>query len=675
MAKKKGKKGTSRKKGAGKRGRRDEKARVEEKKKTSSNIADGEMVMPTHRVQYVKPKDQLTLSETELKIEHERILTWSDPNFSSNSVRFDFSNGGFTKQVTSEKDQVAIHFSSDGDRVFRGTEEGECAAELKAIQVSSRATKNDDEDVGDVAGSGEDGPAKNQFKFSERACQTYNAPMRDFGISTCPPKTESLVGSVTQWKIYDAYLEEFKNVKREEEIVKRLKNGGTSRTTEDASEVTKSADDKDEDIIHSAEMGRALKVLERMVNQNCQDEIYQDFKYWEDVSDNFREGEGSLLPLWRFSSDHSKHKHVTSIAQHPHFADLFAVGFGSYSFMQQGSGLIHCYSLKNSASPEYAFTTESGVMCLDFHPQHHSLLCVGCYDGTVLVFDVRSKNNRPIYRSTIKTGKHTDPVFQVMWQEEDLSKVLNFHSVSLDGRVANWLMSNSELKMETLMELKLMSSASKELEEDMMLTGLAGGTCFDFNAQSEHLFVVGTEEGSIHKCSKAYSGTYLETYEGHHMIVYSVSWNKFHPDIFISCSADWTVKIWDHASQKPLMTFDLGDAVGDVKWSPYSSTVFCAVTNDGKARIFDLSVNKHEPICEQKILKRSKLTKVSFNKTHPIISCGDERGSVVSLKLSPNVRKHWKVGPFSKEKIAEEAARLTAILSNVDVRPEEKTSK
>ena len=45
-------------------------------------------------------------------------------------------------------------------------------------------------------------------------------------------------------------------------------------------------------------------------------------------------------------------------------------------------------------------------------------------------------------------------------------------------------------------------------------TGLAGGCCFDFNRHNEHLFIVGTEEGKIHKCSKAYSGQYLETYEG-----------------------------------------------------------------------------------------------------------------------------------------------------------------
>lgn len=29
----------------------------------------------------------------------------------------------------------------------------------------------------------------------------------------------------------------------------------------------------------------------------------------------------------------------------------------------------------------------------------------------------------------------------------------------------------------------------------------------------DHLFIVGTEEGALHKCSKAYSGRYLANYE------------------------------------------------------------------------------------------------------------------------------------------------------------------
>jgi dynein intermediate chain 1 len=271
---------------------------------------------------------------------------------------------------------------------------------------------------------------------------------------------------------------------------------------------------KEEDVIHSAAMGKSLRILERMVNQNAEDEIFQDFKYWEDLSDQFREGEGSLLPLWRFSTERTKRKQVTSIACNPAFSDLFAVGYGSYDFMRQGSGMICCFTLKNTSHPEYSFATESGVMCLHFHPQHHALLAVGCYDGTVMVYDVRNKQNRPIYTSSIKTGKHTDPVWQVIWQEADIAKELNFFSVSSDGRVANWVMSkNSEFKMEAVMNLKLVTSNSDEPDDETSLTGLAGGCCFDFNKQSEHLFIVGTEEGKIHKCSKAYSGQYLETYD------------------------------------------------------------------------------------------------------------------------------------------------------------------
>lgn len=43
-----------------------------------------------------------------------------------------------------------------------------------------------------------------------------------------------------------------------------------------------------------------------MVNQNTYNEIALDFKYWEDASDEFRETEGTLLPLWKFSFERAK---------------------------------------------------------------------------------------------------------------------------------------------------------------------------------------------------------------------------------------------------------------------------------------------------------------------------------------------------------------------------------
>ena len=391
--------------------------------------------------------------------------------------------------------------------------------------------------------------------------------------------------------------------------------------------------------LYSSEMKASLKFMERMVNQIAEDSIYRDFKYYEDKSDEFRPNEGSLMPLWRFDTDKSKKKQVTALAWNPEYHDLFAVGYGSYDFMRQGTGLVCCFSLKNTKHPEFIFTTEHGVMSLAWHPQQAALLSIGLYDGTVLVYDVRSKNTKPIYQSTIRTNKHTDPVWQVYWEKEDVGENLNFYSISSDGRVTNWNLLKNKLEPEETMRLKLVTGQKEgEIEDDTALVGLAGGMCFDFNQFIEHLFLVGTEEGKIHKCSKAYSGQYLETYEGHNLAIYSVKWNPYHQRIFLSASADWTVKLWDHTFNTPIMSFDLGLAVADVAWAPYSSTVFAAATADLTCRVYDLATDKHGELCKSKILRRGKLTKVQFNPSHPIIIVGDEKGGINCYKLSPNLR-------------------------------------
>ena len=123
------------------------------------------------------------------------------------------------------------------------------------------------------------------------------------------------------------------------------------------------------------------------------------------------------------------------------------------------------------------------------------------------------------------------------------------------------------------------------------------------------------------------------------MSVYTVCYNPFHGSYFLSASADWTVKLWDHADPKPLMTFDLNSSVGDVAWSPYSSTVFAAVTAEGKVFVFDLNENKYSPMCEQLIVRKAKLTHIMFHLTEPIVLVGDDKGNVTSLKLSPNLRR------------------------------------
>lgn len=99
-------------------------------------------------------------------------------------------------------------------------------------------------------------------------------------------------------------------------------------------------------------LAKALKVMERTVNHNAELECFQDYKYYEDKNEHERgDGRGSFLPLWRFQFGKAKRKTVTSIVWNPEFPDLFAVGYGSYDFLRQESGIICCFSLKNTSHP------------------------------------------------------------------------------------------------------------------------------------------------------------------------------------------------------------------------------------------------------------------------------------------------------------------------------------
>lgn len=682
----------------------------------------------------VKPDRQLELTEDERKEEIQRVLTGDDPNVPRNVCKYSYKDRCFKLDPPGQSDHMAVHFSSEGSSLHidskeyqsqKRREDKKREAEADPRKQNDAVDKKSGDGSGDVKhDNGEEGVAagtttgvevaaatsstcsddgKNQFNFSERATQTFNNPTRSREVNTEPPPVTQYSANVSQWQIYDSYMSDA--------LIGRMgsnegKGGGGSETRggmrfEDRLSVILEDDGSkgSKDPMHGENMARLLKITERLVNQNSGDEIFQDFKYWEDLSDEYRQGEGSLLPLWRFSTEQTKRKQATSVCWNPRYSDLFAVSYGSFDFSKQASGLICLFSLKNTSYPEYIFRTEAGVMCLDFHPQHPSLLAVGCYDGSVMVYDVSSGKTTPIYSSSVRTGKHTDPVWQVHWQCEDYGKECTFYSVSSDGRVAKWHMCKNELKMEPVMTLKLTAppasaavagaavTSSKDsytsndgdddaysaavLPEEVIavaasstLSGLASGCCFDFNQTQDHLFVVGTEEGSIHKCSKAYSGQYLETYVGHHMAVYAVKWNPFHERIFITCSADWTVKLWDHDISHPIMSFDLGNSIGDICWSPYSSTVFGCVTSDGKVHVFDLAENKNEALCQQKITKKGRLTNVKFNSKDYILIVGDDRGVAHTLKLSPNLRK-CRNPPEDKDVGFEEwqRARMETLLS------------
>ena len=58
-----------------------------------------------------------------------------------------------------------------------------------------------------------------------------------------------------------------------------------------------------------------------------------DFKDYEDPSDEFRDKEGTLLPLWKFSYGKFKSMEVTGLCWNSAYQDLFVATLGSCQYI------------------------------------------------------------------------------------------------------------------------------------------------------------------------------------------------------------------------------------------------------------------------------------------------------------------------------------------------------
>ncbi|OAF66873.1 Axonemal dynein intermediate chain 1 [Intoshia linei] len=615
-----------------------------------------------------KPMNQLQLTEKELKEEHTRILTANNPHAPKNLVQYNYKEQKYI--LIQNIDQIAHNFSMCGHLLFKSTEEGQ--DQLKYNERQSEANNVVKADNGQTTETADyDGTKKihNQFNYNDRASQTYNNPLREHGSQTQQPAKTVIADTVNQANIFDAYEKDFMKQKKTKEKKEKI-----PKKTNDVKKNYN--DNQSEDI---GKVAKAATITERMVNQNTYDDVTMDFKYWEDVSDEYRDKQGSLLPLWKFMSEKSKKMVVTSIQWHPVYNDLFGASFGSFEFRKDTKGMFMFFSLKNPSYPDYTFETNVGIMSFNIHPENHSLVVLGMADGTVGVIDVTKLNENFLYKSSATNGKHSDPVWEVRWTNDNNATNLNFYSVSSDSRVSKWVMIKDEIEYRDVIQLPINEpQEEKTIKSEKKIDIRDGGFTFDFHPQKDYKYIVGSRKGKLYLCCKLYSSRFLKIFNAHTMTIYRVTWNKYNTDLFITCSADWTICIWNQNStdDEPLFTFDVGASVEDVCWAPYSSTVFAAVTIEGVAIVYDIAVNKYDYICKQTITtkKKTKLTKISFNPVYPIIIVGDDRGHISCLKLSPNLRirmKEKKTLEVQKpeEKLAEryeyEKNKLEKILSNM----------
>ena len=76
-----------------------------------------------------------------------------------------------------------------------------------------------------------------------------------------------------------------------------------------------------------------------------------------------------------------------------------------------------------------------------------------------------------------------------------------------------------------------------------------GVRCIAFKPDDEGIFLIGTDQGLVYKCTTEYNSKFLHTYRAHDTPVYNIVWNTFVSSIFMTCAAEWHLKIWVDASE------------------------------------------------------------------------------------------------------------------------------
>ncbi|TNN27313.1 WD repeat-containing protein 78 [Liparis tanakae] len=187
-----------------------------------------------------------------------------------------------------------------------------------------------------------------------------------------------------------------------------------------------------------------------------------------------------------------------------------------------------------------------------------------------------------------------------------------------------------------LMKLKKVQSTKKKAggtQTDGVLSALTPGLCLDFHPTDSSVYLVGTWDGRVHRGSCSNSQQLVGTYRKHFCPVNGVAWSPFSPDVFLSCSSDWTVQLWQTDLQQPALSFSSTQtAVRHVLWSP-----------------------RLEPVLVQPAALGVAMTSLLFSRETDCVLVGDSEGQVEVYQL-----QNLRVGPGSQVDVLENIVRSAA---------------
>ncbi|KAJ7224477.1 WD40-repeat-containing domain protein [Mycena pura] len=380
----------------------------------------------------------------------------------------------------------------------------------------------------------------------------------------------------------------------------------------------------------------STKIFHRVLNDHYN--YMSDYTQGTETGSDDSEGRRVKRVCEFWSERYGKNRSITDVDWSPKFPELAVASYNkNHAALNEPAGIVAVWNTHSVERPEFVFHSPSDVLSVLFSPFHSNLIFGGTYSGQILLWDNRSKH-LPVLKTPLSAAGHTHPVYAI--QMVGTQNAHNLITSSTDGTVCSWLVDMLAQPQETL---ELIHAGHNK-------TGEVAITALDFPNNETTTFWVGTEEGNVYQANRydragAKAGlNQYDMYKGHAGPVMGL---HFHPlagpvdfsDLFLTCSVDWTVKLWRAKSLSkpsasphaivPLYSFDeADDYVYDVKWHPQHPALFGSVDGSGKFDLWNLNTDTEVPVVSTNVGSGRAINKLEWNKDGRHAALGGSDGKL-----------------------------------------------
>ncbi|KRX01996.1 WD40-repeat-containing domain [Pseudocohnilembus persalinus] len=392
-----------------------------------------------------------------------------------------------------------------------------------------------------------------------------------------------------------------------------------SLSKEDLDQIQKSSE-------FSAFFDRCSKLVEKALNN---EEVQHLENQFEEMIDDEQIDKNDPLHLETkfYDQQFCENRVITNLQWSPNFTDVF---LASYSQNEEGTindpvGVVLVWSAGLKSRPEFHCICQSQITQASFYPYNNNLIIGGCYNGQIVIWDVREKN-MPVQRSS-QEG-HAYPIYSL--NIVGTSNAHNIVSISNDGTLCTWDMNmlNQPQRKENM---KYKNAKDGSVHEVNI-------TCLNFKEDEANSFLVGNENGNL------YSGLLHSNneqvlnncYQGHNAPITAISQGSIQDNspylsnLVLTSSFDWSIKLWNPSvSQQSLYTFENNeDYIYDIQWNKQNPSMFATATGDGYIDIWDLQHDMELPVGRHLSPNQQAFNKLAWRQNGDKLLAGDIKGSI-----------------------------------------------